>query len=234
MTRSRPSARRRAGRSSARTGRVAAAGTDGRDGVRHSHRVVTAGPSRTPTVRAVAIRACRRAPPRESAGRRWDNRGGGQSLRAPRTTRPAGLRLPPSRGPAPFMRTLAGMPAPPGLTPPPRPEGARAGCTPSRRRSRRQDEQEWPPHAGEVRPSKATHRAVDGRGRIGRTAGDVINLGQQKRLIEGDDAAVVRWRQTDAKRLVREAPSDDLAQLRPQRDVERALRARTRGAGASG
>ena len=78
------------------------------------------------------------------------------------------------------------------------------------------------------------HAAVDGRGRIGRTAGDVINLGQQKRLIEGDDAAVVRWRQTDAKRLVREAPSDDLAQLRPQRDVERALRARTRGAGASG
>jgi hypothetical protein len=43
------------------------------------------------TVRAVA---CRRSPPRESAGHRWDNRGGGQSLSAPRTTRPAGLRFP--------------------------------------------------------------------------------------------------------------------------------------------
>jgi hypothetical protein len=61
------------------------------------------------TVRAVA---CCRSPPRESAGHRWDNRGGGQSLSAPRTTRPAGLRFPPSRGPAPFMRTLPGMPAP--------------------------------------------------------------------------------------------------------------------------
>jgi hypothetical protein len=191
VTRSRASARRRAGRSSARrTGRVAAAGTDCRDGVRHSHRVVTAGPSRTPTVRAVAIRACRRAPRRESAGRRWDNRGGGQSLSAPRTTRPAGLRFPPSRGPAPFMRTLAGMPAPPGLTPPPPPGGCargmhavaspitaarRGGMAPARRRGtsqhgdtpRRRRPRSHRPHRGrrdQPRATEASHRRRRRRG----------------------------------------------------------------------
>jgi hypothetical protein len=90
-------------------------------------------------------------------------------------------------------------------------------------RSRQKDEEEWPPPAGEVRPSEATDRAVDGRGRILRTAGDVINVGQQKCLSEGDDAAVVRWRQPDAKRRFARAPADDLARLRPLKEVSREL-----------
>jgi hypothetical protein len=79
------------------------------------------------------------------------------------------------------------------------------------------------PRAGEARPSEPTHPAVAGRARIVRTADDLINVGRQTRLIEGDDAAMVRWRQPHAERRLARALADDLAKMRPLKEMSKEL-----------
>jgi hypothetical protein len=79
------------------------------------------------------------------------------------------------------------------------------------------------PRAGEARPSEQTHRAVAGRARIVRTADDLINVGRQTRVIEGDDAAMMRWRQPHAERRLARALADDLAKMRPLKEMSKEL-----------
>jgi hypothetical protein len=129
-------------------------------------------------------------------------RGRRSARHGPRAHRGSGS--PPSRGPAPVMRTLREASARP-VDRRVRAHGERTARDARRRADdhARKTRRKRPRRAGDVRPSEATDRAVAGRARILRTAGDVFKFGQQKRLIEGDDAAVVRWRQPDAKRRVR-------------------------------
>lgn len=128
---------------------------------------------------------------------------------------------PPSRGPAPFMRTLRDASAA-RVDRHVHARGGRAlGMHAVARRVMPETGGRMAPRAGEARPREPTHRAVAGRARIVRTADDLINVGRQTRVIEGDDAAMVRWRQPHVERRLARALADNLAKMRPLKRCRR-------------
>lgn len=71
---------------------------------------------------------------------------------------------------------------------------------------------------------RLTGECTDALGNV-RAAEDIIDLGQLKRLVEGGEAAMALWRHPDPERRLAKALSDDLAKMKPLKEISKELKA---------